>query len=175
MAVYFADKLNQNNAERATGVAVKTLRFSTAKPFSLVTSDIITIGTLPRQSLTTGLSVIVDEDFDGTTPQFVLGFYDRTAGTFTAMTATIVLAGAFGSVIRVPLIPIVANINADGTAYTGTDPLIVNDDQTAIAIQWTGGATSPTVGECSLILHHDYYGTATAKYGLDNTPLTVYE
>jgi len=172
--VYYKDNIKQNNAERATGVAVKTLSFDMAGEAGLADGDIITVGSLPLQSLTTGLSVIVPIQFDGDTPTFQLGYYNRTTKVFVAMTGDIILSGAAGKVIRVPLISDTTNVNDDGTAYTGETDFILNDDHTAIAIEWGGGAVSPTVGECTILLHHDYFGVATAKYGCDNTPMSVY-
>jgi len=172
--VYFNDGIHQNNAERATGVAVKEVRFDAAGDVRLANGDIVTLGALPRQSVTTDLKIVVGIEFDGTTPQLVVGQYNRQTGNFTALTATVVLASSGKAVFRVPLITSdFPNLNADGTAYTG-DPVIVNDDSTAIAIKWTGGVTAPTAGELALVFHHDYYGTTDAKYGCDNVPLTVY-
>ena len=172
--VHYQDKLKQNNAERATGAAVKAVSFDMGGETGLADGDIITLGALPLQSITTDLKIIVGTEFNGTTPQFVVGQYNRQTGAFVPVTATVVLDGSGQALFRVPLISAdFPNLNADGTAYTG-DPSIVNDDATALAVQWTGGATAPTAGECTLVFHHDYYGTTTAKYGCDNVPLSVY-
>ncbi len=174
MAVYYADNINQNNAESVSAVAVKNVSFDVAGEAGLANGDIITLGSLPLKSVTTGLKIVVGTEFDGDTPQFVVGQYNRQNGAFTAITATVVLASSGQALFIVPLIEgDFPNLNADGSAYTG-DPELVNDDQTAIAIRWTGGATAPTAGELALMFHHDYYGVTNGKYGCDNTPLTVY-
>jgi len=176
MAVYYADSINQNNAERATGVAVKNVTFDMVGDIGLVNGDIITLGTLPRQSISTDLKVIVGTEFDGTTPQFIVGQYNRQTGVFVDMADPIVLTSSGKAVFRASLTSAdFPNLNPDGSAYTGEAECVINDDNTAIAIKWTGGVTSPTAGDCALVFHHDYFGTNNAKYGLDNVPLTVYE
>lgn len=101
--VYYADSIKQNNAEKATGVAVKALTFDMAGDVGLVNGDIVTLGVLPRQSITTDLKVIVGTGFNGTTPQFIVGQYNRQNGAFVDMTETIVLTGVGKAVYRVNL------------------------------------------------------------------------
>ncbi len=175
MAVYYADSINQNNAESVSAVSVKNISFDDGGELGLANGDIITLGSLPLKSITTDLKVLVTEEFDGDTPQFIVGQYNRQTGAFADITETIVLTGSGQALFRVNLSPgDFPNLAPDGTAFAGEFNAITNDDQTAIAIKWIGGATAPTKGDMRLIFHTDYYGVTNGKYGCDNTPLTVY-
>jgi len=169
MAIYLNGKLNQNNMERASGGVTKYV-----KGEGLVAGDIVSLGALPRESVTTQI-VILNETawgLDSANSTVDLGYYEQATGTFTPFVTDIQLGK--GKILISG--PIDGTRNPDGTAYTGEELLLWNGDkETEIALRYTGSATPLSTDEINIVFTHVYYGTKNGKYGLDHVPMTPYE
>lgn len=173
--VYEAGRKQLNDMERTSGGATKQLDMGTVEA-GLVTGDVVILGALPRESITNDIRILVAEAFDGTAPAFDLGYYDYNSGTFVAF--AVVAAAALGTKDRsiVVSMPTTGQIDSAGVAYTGNRGAIWNgQSETILAIQWKGGATSPTKGQAHVVTSHTYYGTKDGQYGLAKVPMKPYK
>jgi len=168
MAIQLNGNLHQNNMERASGGAAKYL-----KGFGLVNGDIVTLGALPKESLTTQIVILVPEAWsnDSANSTIDLGYWEQATETFTPFASDIQLGA--GKILLAG--PIAGTRNPDGTAYTGDELLLWNGEkETEIAARYTGSATPLETDEAHIVLTHVYYGTKNGKYGLDHVPMTPY-
>ena len=169
MAISLNGKLNLNNMERASGGATKFLDGN-----GLVDGDIIALGGLPKESLTTQIVILVPEQWvagalaEGTID---LGYWEQATETFTPFVTGIQMGK--GKILLAG--PIDGTRNPDGTAYTGDELLLWNGDvETDIAARYTGSTTPDEGSVAHIVFTHTYYGTKNGKYGLDNIPMTPY-
>lgn len=170
MAVYNNGKMNLNNMERSSAGMTKHIGAEMVSA-PLVAGDVVVLGALPRESVTTDMRVLVNEAFDG--GGFELGYYDFNSGTFVVFSTIILAAIDEADKAIVLAMPVNGQINPDDTIYAGDRGGIWNGDvETVIAMRWTGA--TPTTGRATFVTTHTYFGTKDGSYGSDYVPLTVY-
>lgn len=171
MATHLVDRKYKNNAEFASSSAVKYVSFDCTVDGSAIQSgDIINVGTIPADTITTSVMLVIDEAFNGGLDTLDLIVVDKNdaiiadVANIEVFTAGIIILGNLGT----------TNVfNPDSTAYDGDDSIIYNQDSDVTYTLLYQASGVPTEGKAKLVLGYQYLDKTSEAFGLATQPLNI--
>jgi hypothetical protein len=170
MAKYKNDTKYKNNAEFTTSAAIKHLFWNDANGSALQVNDVVDLGILPPDTITTDMMIAVDTAFIGTAPAIDINVVNADGSLVVTITGInvskqgIIILGNIGTTAY----------NPDGTTFIGDKPVIWNkDDGVNYSVIWKGGS-APTAGALRIIFSYNHLEQTDDGFGLATQPFNIY-